>query len=69
MSNLTHLIDLPTRNISVMAIMYAHVHSSLKSNMLYLSCCTARISDLAQYSRKTHKSVMTAAHGIVNLVR
>ena len=26
-------------------------------------------SDLAQYSRKTHKSVMTAAHGIVNLVR
>ena len=26
-------------------------------------------TDLAQYSRKTHKSVMTAAHGIVNLVR
>jgi protein SDA1 len=27
------------------------------------------ITDLAQYSRKTHKSVMTAAHGVVNLVR
>ena len=27
------------------------------------------ISDLAQYSRKTHKSVMIAAHGVVNLVR
>lgn len=65
----TYMIDLPTRNISVIASMYAHVHSSLNSNMLYLSCYTARISDLAQYSRKTHKSVMTAAHGIVNLVR
>ena len=27
------------------------------------------IEDLAQYSRKTHKSVMMAAHGIINLVR
>jgi hypothetical protein len=27
------------------------------------------IADLAQYSRKTHKSVMIAAHGVVNLVR
>lgn len=27
------------------------------------------VQDLAQYSKKTHKSVMTAAHGVVNLVR
>jgi protein SDA1 len=27
------------------------------------------IQDLAQYGRKTHKSVMVAAHGVVNLVR
>jgi protein SDA1 len=27
------------------------------------------VQDLALYSRKTHKSVMTAAHGLVNLVR
>merc|ERR1719215_856486 len=27
------------------------------------------IQDLAMYGRKTHKSVMVAAHGIVNLVR
>jgi protein SDA1 len=27
------------------------------------------IQDLAQYAHKTHKSVMTAAHGVINLVR
>jgi hypothetical protein len=27
------------------------------------------IQDLARYGKKTHKSVMTAAHGIVNMVR
>jgi hypothetical protein len=27
------------------------------------------VQDLAMYGRKTHKSVMIAAHGIVNLVR
>jgi protein SDA1 len=27
------------------------------------------VADLAQYGKKTHKSVMVAAHGIVNLVR
>lgn len=64
-----YLIDLPTRIIPDIASIHALVHSSLYSNMFYLFCCTARISDLAQYSRKTHKSVMTAAHGIVNLVR
>lgn len=27
------------------------------------------VADLAQYGRKTHKSVMIAAHSVVNLVR
>ena len=27
------------------------------------------VQDLAQYSRKTHKSVMVAAHSVINLVR
>jgi protein SDA1 len=27
------------------------------------------VADLAQYGRKTHKSVMIAAHSLINLVR